>query len=135
MSEERKTAAVRDRELRLAIARIEKGRSKTNEIKLTIAAVAREAGVSTALIHNCHPDIAELIRQSQGRSSRAQRDAKQLELKAEREKARELRLEIALLRSKVATLASINEVLLDENRTLKSRLGDQIGRASCRERV
>ena len=48
MSEERKTAAVRDRELRLAIARIEKGRSKTNEIKLTIAAVAREAGVSTA---------------------------------------------------------------------------------------
>lgn len=124
MSEERKTAAVRDRELRLAIARIEKGRSKTNEIKLTIAAVAREAGVSTALIHNCHPDIAELIRQSHGRSSRAQRDAKQLELKAEREKARELRLEIAFLKSKVASLASINEVLLDENKTLKSRLSN-----------
>ena len=85
MSEERKTAGVRDRELRLAITRIEKGRSKANESNLTIAAVAREAGVSTALIHNCHPDIAELIRQSQGRSSRAQRDAKQLELKAERE--------------------------------------------------
>lgn len=124
MIKERKTAGVRDRELRLAITRIEKGRSKANESKLTIAAVAREAGVSTALIHNCHPDIAELIRQSQGRSSRAQRDAKQLELKAEREKTRELRLEIALLKSKVATLASINEVLLDENRTLKSRLGD-----------
>lgn len=43
---------------------------------------------------------------------------------AEREKARELRLEIALLRTKDASLASINEVLLDENRTLKSRLGD-----------
>lgn len=124
MSEERKTAGVRDRELRLAITRIEKGRSKANESNLTIAAVAREAGVSTALIHNCHPDIAELIRQSQGRSSRAQRDAKQLELKAEREKTRELRLEITLLKSKVASLASINEVLLDENRTLKSRLGD-----------
>lgn len=108
----------------MAITRIEKGRSKANESNLTIAAVAREAGVSTALIHNCHPDIAELIRQSQGRSSRAQRDAKQLELKAEREKTRELRLEITLLKSKVASLASINEVLLDENRTLKSRLGD-----------
>ena len=123
MSGDRKTAEVRDKELRLAIIRIKKGRSKANETKLTIAAVAREAGVSTALIHNYHPEIAEQIRESQGRSSRAQRDAKQLELKAEREKARQLRLEIALLRSKVASLASINEVLLDENRTLKSRLG------------
>lgn len=111
------------RELRLVIARNEMGRSKANESNLTIAAVAREAGVSTALIQNCHPDIAELIRQSQGRTSRTQGDAKQLELKAELEKTRELRLEIALLKTKVATLASITEVLLDENRTLKSRLG------------
>ena len=124
MSGDRKTAEVRDKELRLAIARIENGRSRANETKLTIAAAAREAGVSTALIHNYHPEIAEQIREAQGRSSRAQRDAKQLELRAEREKARKLRLEVALLRSKVASLASINEVLLDENRTLKSRLDD-----------
>ena len=124
MSADRKTAAVRDKELRLAITRIEKGRSRANETKLTIASVAREAGVSTALIHNYHPEIAEQIRESQGRSSRTQRDAKQLELRAEREKGRELRVEMALLKAKVDSLASINEVLLDEIRTLKSRLAD-----------
>ena len=95
-----------------------------NETNLTIAAVAREAGVSAALIHNYHPEIAEIIRQRQGRSSRSQRDAKQLELQKERDKARHLRAEATTLRAKVALLASINEVLLDENRRLKSQLND-----------
>jgi hypothetical protein len=124
VSRDRKTAEVRAKEIRLAITRIKKGRSIFNQLKLSISAVAREAGVSAALIHNCHPEIAEQIRESQGRSSRAQRDAKQLELKTERERARQLRLEIALLRTKIALLASINETLLDENKALKSQLSD-----------
>jgi AcrR family transcriptional regulator len=121
MTQERKTGEVRDKELRLAISRIEKGRAHTQATKLTIAAVAREAGVSTALIHNCHPEIAEIIREAQGRSSRAHRDAKHQELKAEREKSRLLREDIATLRDQVAKLASINEVILAENREFKSR--------------
>jgi hypothetical protein len=52
-----------------------------------VTSVAREAGVSAALIHNHYPSIAERIRQEQGRGSRAQRDAKHQELKVEREKA------------------------------------------------
>lgn len=119
-----KTGEVRERELRLAIVRIQHGRTGVSSDKVTFAAVAREAGVSTALIHNCHPKIAELIREIQGRSSRSQRDAKRQELLDERRKCRELRKEIQTLRAKVAALASINEVLLAENRRLKAASTD-----------
>lgn len=123
--QQRKTSAIRDKELRLAISRIQRGRGHTTkETKPTIASVAREAGVSTALIHNYHPDIAEVIREAQGRSSRAQRDAKHQQLKKEQEKNRTLRTERDSMRAQIAKLASINEVLLAENREHKARQGD-----------
>lgn len=84
--------------------------------------MAREAGVSPALIHNHYPAIADAIRLEQGRDSRAQRNAKQKELKQEREKGRKLRRELVELRADVARLASINEVLLSENETFQARL-------------
>ncbi len=120
----RKTADAREKELQFALLRIELGRAKTGEKKVTIAAVAREAGVSAALIHNHYPKIAEAIREVQGHSSRAQRDLKQQDLRAEREKGRALRQEIEELRFKVASLASINEVLINENRILKAKQND-----------
>lgn len=116
----RKTADAREKELRLAISRIQRGRAHTKASTLSIASVAREAGVSTALIHNHYPSIAETIREAQGRSSRAVRDAKHVELKDEREKSRSLRQENNELRSQLAKLASINEVLLTENRIFKA---------------
>lgn len=119
-----KLAVDREKDLRLALYRIQKGRAHTGETKVTISAVAREAGVSTALIHNHYPSIAEDIREAQGRSSRAMRDVKHQDLIAERRKNMELRQEIEELRAKVASLASINEVLLDENRVLKAKLSD-----------
>ena len=76
MKTTRKTSDSRERDLRLALARIQRGRAHTGESKVTIAAVAREAGVSTALIHNHYPNVAEAVREAQGRSSRAQRDVK-----------------------------------------------------------
>lgn len=112
----------RTKELHLAIKRIQHGRSRTNAVKLTIASVAREAGVSTALIHNVYPGIAELIREAQGRSSRAQRDDKIQKIKAERDKLRTLRAELKTAKAKIADLASINEVLSAENETLKALL-------------
>lgn len=124
MTIKRKTSDLREKDLRLALYRIERGRSKTGENKLTIAAVAREAGVSTALIHNYYPGIAEAIREAQGRSSRAQRDVKHQDLLIEQEKNRILRQEIQDLREKIARLASINEVLLTENRILTAKLND-----------
>lgn len=119
-----KPAEDREKDLRLALYRIQKGRAHTGETKVTIAAVAREAGVSTALIHNHYPGIAEAIREVQGRSSRAIRDVKHQDLLAERKKSAGYRQEIEELRAKVANLASINEVLLDENRVLKAKMND-----------
>ncbi|CAD5200497.1 TetR family transcriptional regulator [Pseudomonas sp. FEN] len=117
-----KPAEDREKDLKLALYRIQKGRARSGETKVTIAAVAREAGVSTALIHNHYPRIAEAIREAQGRSSRAMRDVKQQDLIAERKKSAAYRQEIEELRTKVANLASINEVLLDENRVLKAKI-------------
>lgn len=120
--------------MQLALIRIQRGRAHTGETKVTIAAVAREAGVSTALIHNHYPRVAEAIREAQGRSSRVQRDVKHQDLCAEREKNRVLRQEIEELRIKVASLASINEVLIAENRVLKAKQNDSnvIELAACR---
>lgn len=120
-----KPAEDREKDLKLALYRIQKGRAHTGETKVTIAAVAREAGVSTALIHNYYPRISEAIRESQGRSSRAMRELKQQDLIAERKKSAAHRQEIEELRAKVANLASINEVLLDENGVLKAKLNDR----------
>ncbi|MFJ3523571.1 TetR family transcriptional regulator [Pseudomonas sp. NPDC090203] len=118
-------AVEREKDLKLAIYRIQKGRAHTKESKVTIASVAREAGVSTALIHNHYPLIAEAIREIQGRSSRAVRDVKHQDLVAERHKSTTYRQENEELRTKVANIASINEVLLDENRTLKAKQSDR----------
>jgi AcrR family transcriptional regulator len=123
MNSTRKPSAIREKELRLAIIRIQHGRARTGTTKLTIASLAREAGVSTALIHNHYPKIAEAVREAQGRASRAQRNAKIRDLQHERVKNRLLRQEIEQLRDQLARLASINEVLQVENLSLKSELG------------
>jgi AcrR family transcriptional regulator len=120
-----KPAEDREKDLKLALYRIQKGRAHTGETKVTISAVARETGVSTALIHNYYPGIAEIIREAQGRSSRAMRGVKHLNLIAERKKSAAHRQEIEELRAKIANLASINEVLSDENRVLKAKLKDR----------
>jgi len=119
-----KPAEDREKDLKLALIRILKGRARTGESKVTIAAVAREAGVSTALIHNHYPRIAEAIRDAQGRSSRVMRDLKQQDLIVERKKSAAYRQEIEELQTKIARLASINEVLMDENRALKTKMND-----------
>ena len=89
--------------------------------KLTFAAVAKAAGGITALIHNYYPDIAEYIRELQGKSSRAQRDKKHEELVAEREKSKALRKDVRDLQLKLQALASINETLIVENTALRTR--------------
>lgn len=117
----RKPSESREKDLQLALARIKRGRAHSGETKVSIASVAREAGVSTALIHNHYPNIAEAIREAQGRSSRAQRDDKHQVFRAECEKNRVLRQELEELRAKVAKLSSLNEVLLFENQILKAK--------------
>ena len=125
MTPQRKSASAREKDLRLAMLRIERGRSRTKATTISIASVAREAGVSAALIHNHYPAIADAIRQVQGRSSRQQRDTNHEQLKAAREKTRALRCDVEQLRADVDRLASINEVLLAENAVLRAKLAER----------
>ena len=121
MSLQRKPADARRKDLELAISRIQRGRAHTGATKINITTVANEAGVTPALIHNHYPHIAESIRELGARSSHVQRDAKHGELRAAREKNRVLREEICNLRTQVSKLASLNEVLVVENRILKAK--------------
>lgn len=82
--------------------------------KVTISAVAKLANVSSALIHNTYPDLAEQIRTIGGKATRAQRDAKHTALMKERETNRALRAENASLKADLAKLASVNQKLLTE---------------------
>lgn len=118
----RKNSELREKELKLAISRIERGRSRTNASKLSVSAVAREVGVTPALIHNHYASIAEDIRVKVGASSRQQRDAKTNELKDVKAKNRALMQQLAAAEGQLAKLASINEMLLMENSGLKASL-------------
>jgi AcrR family transcriptional regulator len=122
MSKARKNAEAREKDLRMAILRIKRGRSHTGAKSVSIASVAREAGVSPALIHNHYPAVAEAIRIEQGRDGRVERDAKHQKLREEQAKSRELRRLVGDLERMVARLSSLNEVLLADNAALRSKL-------------
>jgi len=87
--------------------------------KVTISAVAKIANVSSALIHNTYPDLAEKIRSISGKATRVQRDEKHTALMKERETNRALRAENASLKADLAKLASVNQKLLTEMSVLK----------------
>ena len=122
MNSHRKSATNREKDLRLAILRIERGRARTKATKLSISAVAREAGVSAALIHNHYPLVAEAIRVKQGTSTRAQRDAHRDALRDERKACRALRDQVREAERRLAVLASLNETLIVENQGLRAQL-------------
>jgi len=120
-----KTINKRDREkthtrIRKAIVRIEKGRPKTisPERKMSVAAVAAEAEVSTTLIHNQYPDLKARIQGNQDKGFQLQRDDIRRRFQQEKEKTKEYRKQIeklkqtnAVLASKLATcLVEINQI-------------------------
>jgi AcrR family transcriptional regulator len=111
----RRSRAETREELQLAILRV-----KNKGLKLSISAVATEAGVTAGLVHNTYPDIAEEIRAQVGRSTRQQRDAKVAEVKRVREQLKILRAERDTALVDVARLASINETLRQEVATLQA---------------
>jgi hypothetical protein len=99
---------------------------ESNRAKVTISAVAKLANVSSALIHNTYPDLAEKIRSISGKSTRAQRDAKQAALKKAREENRKLRAENAVLKADLAKQASVNYKLLTEMAVLKGMVSGKV---------
>ena len=94
--------------------------------KLSIASVAREAGVTPGLIHNTYPAVAERIRNLMGKSVRAQRDSKHQALMSEKEKNRALRAENDQLLAELARVASVNQRLLFEMAELKAVVSGKV---------
>lgn len=100
-------------EIRCAILRV-----KSKGLKISISAVAREAGVVPSLLHNTYPEIAEEIREQMGRSTRAQRDEKTKALAEAKRTIGELRRKLASAEADIAKLASINKSLNETVATL-----------------
>ncbi|MEQ9011306.1 hypothetical protein [Algiphilus sp.] len=108
--------------IRQAILRIEKGRTKVVKSgrKLSIKAVAEEAGVSRATIHNNHPGLAERIREAGNKVARTQRDEKNTALRELRAKYTALRQEHIHVRELNADMASEMAALVAENERLRA---------------
>ncbi|MBF4348721.1 TetR family transcriptional regulator [Vibrio anguillarum] len=106
--------------VRLSIIRIEKGRPNvvSDKRKMSVAAVAAEAGVSRALIHRDCPDLLERIKGGVNKGIRQQRDAKQIELNEYKERNRELRTEVAELKAMLSKVQSQNATLIRKNMVL-----------------
>ncbi|MEZ8368185.1 TetR family transcriptional regulator [Vibrio splendidus] len=108
--------------VRLAIVRIEKGRPNIvpKDRKMSVMAVAEEAGVSRALIHRDCPDLLERIKGGVNKGIRQQRDAKQVELNEYKEHNRELRSKVAELKAILAKVQSQNATLIRKNMALSN---------------
>ncbi|NWO06764.1 MAG: TetR family transcriptional regulator [Alteromonadaceae bacterium] len=104
--------------------RLKHGRPKVvdKKRKISISALAEEAGVSDSAIHNRYPEIAAQVREITGKAHKTQRDEKNEKLKSEKTKNRELREYIEQLESDIRKLTSINATLSDENAQLKAEL-------------
>lgn len=102
--------------------------------KISIALVARIAGVTPGLIHNTYPAVAEKIRLLMGKSVRAQRDSKHQALMVEKEKNRVLRAENDQLLEELVRIASVNQRLLFEMAELKAAGNGEVVSISSKSR-
>lgn len=110
------------KELALAIKRIRLGRPQvvSSDRKLSISAVAEEAQVSAALIHNSHPEIADEIRALTGKVRRV------AELDSEKErKIKALTLDLEEKDEMIKKLARQNFLLSQENQRLDALMKKQ----------
>ncbi|WP_019894840.1 hypothetical protein [Hydrogenovibrio halophilus] len=116
-----------EKEIINALIRLKHGRPKVvdKKRKLSISALAEEAGVSDSTIHNRYSEIAAEVREIMGKEHKAQRDEKIEKLKLEKSKNRELREHIEQLESDIRKLTSINATLSNENAQLKAEMASK----------
>lgn len=121
MSQKRLSHDAREKQLMLALHRIQRGRAHTKATEVTFASVAAEAGVSAALIHNNYAaTVGVAIREAQGRAWKQLRDAMRQEIKDLKAQAREAQKEITTIKEQRRKLATLNEVLTRENEVLRA---------------
>lgn len=113
-----------EKELKYALIRLKHGRPKVvnKKRKISISSLAEEAGVSDSTIHNRYPEIAAEVREITGKVHKAQRDEKNVKIKSEKSKNKELREYIEQLESDIRKLTSINATLDNENIQLKAEM-------------
>ena len=96
--------------------------------RMTIAGVAREAGVSNAAIHNRYPDLAARIREFSGkageRNLQAELSRRRGNIKREQAQRRALRDQLAEKTEQLRKASSVNASLDLENQSLKAEIGD-----------
>lgn len=108
------------KELELALKRIQLGRPKVvaADRKLSIAAVAEEAGVSAALVHNSHADFAEQVRALTGKTSGATAAKRDEKVAALEKQVADLKAQLAARDEDLRKIAIQNLVLSEENKRL-----------------
>jgi hypothetical protein len=112
-------------ELRRAMLRVERGRPKRlhpDRCRMNISAVAREAGISAASIHNTYPDLAEAIREKAAYGHRSKLDTERGERRRLTEQLRRARERVRISEKELARIASENARLVSENSILRARL-------------
>lgn len=112
------------RRLELAILRIQKGRTRVvpQDARLNVSNVAKEAGVSDALLYkDVYSDILRSVKSITGKADREARDRTREELTSKRGQLAETRRELQQLKQDFARLAERNRVLELENEELRSK--------------
>nr|WP_294866232.1 hypothetical protein [uncultured Pseudogulbenkiania sp.] len=111
-------------EIELAIARIRHGRPKkiTKDRPLSIAAVAEEAGISNATIHNRYPLLAEKIRRLGKEVRSDQSKAPTSELAVLRQQLDEVKQALEEKEEAVKKLAIINLRMAQDIKSLQAEL-------------
>tara|TARA_B100000446_G_scaffold187261_1_gene215872 strand:- start:22 stop:444 length:423 start_codon:yes stop_codon:yes gene_type:complete len=101
------------KEIRQATIRIKNGKPRIVDKtrKLSIAAVAEEAGMSEANIRNNYPEEADKIRGEKKKDLKQQRDLKQQQVVELRERLKEAHEEIADLNRRLQVVTSRNATL------------------------
>ncbi|MGN6259953.1 MAG: TetR family transcriptional regulator [Ralstonia sp.] len=111
-------------ELNKALSRLQRSGEK-----ITLKAVADEAGVSAPLLNNRYPDFAEQVRAIVGKSVRQQRNKKADLLTQEREKNHKLRELNKSQLVEIVRLASVNEALRAEIALCKAIAENKVTKA------
>lgn len=107
--------------LQLAMLRV-----KNQGRRMTISAVAVEAGLTAPLIHNSYPDIAEEIRAAAGKATRKRRAETEAALAAARHDLQEAKKKLKAAQKDIQVLASMNATLREECANLKAKASSNV---------
>jgi hypothetical protein len=116
-----------EREIKLAITRIQHGKQKriAADRKFSIAAVAAEAGVSNATIHNRYPQLADHIRKLQKEDARSESTARRSENEELKWQIRDLRALLLERENELKKIAIVNLQMAQEVKRLKAEVASK----------